>query len=371
MASHLERHPGVRCTVNFVPVLLDQIEDYCDQLGGGQWRDPLLRIIANPDPDLLDGGREGLAARHGLPLPRADHARTVRPVSPPARPARLRPVAGRQRHALPGRQFLHRPRRLVHARVDRRKPAPRRPSGAATDGQGRCLRPRGPRPTAGRDRRRAAPADPALPRAGRARPDRTFLHPGQPSAGAVAARLQGSARGVAGKPAAVVAGIPGRALAGRRPHRQRQDQPRRAFRHAAGRHVASRGRPVGGFPQPDRQCRLRVDRQQPWRAAPLGGQRGEHERGLAGAGGNAGRHHAVLPQRTPFRPARFRVRQLARPRRRPGLHDRAAGGPCRGRQQPDPCLPGRRERLGVLPVQRLVLLFRPLRRARRTQQFAP
>jgi alpha-amylase/alpha-mannosidase (GH57 family) len=30
MASHLERHPAIRCTVNFVPVLLDQIEDYCD-----------------------------------------------------------------------------------------------------------------------------------------------------------------------------------------------------------------------------------------------------------------------------------------------------------------------------------------------------
>ena len=39
MASHLERHPGIRCTVNFVPVLLDQIEDYADQLATGQWRE--------------------------------------------------------------------------------------------------------------------------------------------------------------------------------------------------------------------------------------------------------------------------------------------------------------------------------------------
>lgn len=53
MASHLERHPGVRCTVNFVPVLLDQIEDYCDQLATGHWRDPLLRIVAHPDPETL------------------------------------------------------------------------------------------------------------------------------------------------------------------------------------------------------------------------------------------------------------------------------------------------------------------------------
>ncbi len=54
MASHLERHPGIRCTVNFVPVLLDQIEDYADQLTTGRWRDPLLRIAAHPEPDALD-----------------------------------------------------------------------------------------------------------------------------------------------------------------------------------------------------------------------------------------------------------------------------------------------------------------------------
>ena len=54
MASHLERHPGIRCTVNFVPVLLDQIEDYADQLATGQWRDPLLRIAAHAEPDTLD-----------------------------------------------------------------------------------------------------------------------------------------------------------------------------------------------------------------------------------------------------------------------------------------------------------------------------
>ena len=56
MASHLERHPGVRCTVNFVPVLLDQIEDYCEQLASGQWRDPLLRSVAHPDPETLPAG---------------------------------------------------------------------------------------------------------------------------------------------------------------------------------------------------------------------------------------------------------------------------------------------------------------------------
>lgn len=53
MAAHLERHPQVRCTVNFVPVLLDQIEDYCAQFGSGQWRDQLLAIAACPDPETL------------------------------------------------------------------------------------------------------------------------------------------------------------------------------------------------------------------------------------------------------------------------------------------------------------------------------
>jgi alpha-amylase/alpha-mannosidase (GH57 family) len=52
MAAHLERHPGIRCTVNFVPVLLDQIEDYTAQFASGQWRDPLLRIAAASDGQL-------------------------------------------------------------------------------------------------------------------------------------------------------------------------------------------------------------------------------------------------------------------------------------------------------------------------------
>ncbi|MBV2135072.1 hypothetical protein KRX52_20060 [Pseudomonas sp. MAP12] len=53
MASHLEQHPGVRCTVNFVPVLLDQLEDYCAQLHSRQWRDPLLRILDWPPAHAL------------------------------------------------------------------------------------------------------------------------------------------------------------------------------------------------------------------------------------------------------------------------------------------------------------------------------
>jgi len=61
MAAHLERHPAIRCTVNFVPVLLDQIEDYAEQFATGQWRDPLLRIASRPDAvQLSDAERDWL-----------------------------------------------------------------------------------------------------------------------------------------------------------------------------------------------------------------------------------------------------------------------------------------------------------------------
>ncbi|MDR4517124.1 MAG: glycoside hydrolase family 57 protein [Nitrosomonas sp.] len=49
MAYHLEAHPQIRAVVNFVPILLDQIEDYVEQFSSGQIRDPLLRLLAKPD----------------------------------------------------------------------------------------------------------------------------------------------------------------------------------------------------------------------------------------------------------------------------------------------------------------------------------
>lgn len=49
MAAHLERHPRMRAVVNFVPVLLDQIEDYAGQCRSGRLRDPLLAFLARPD----------------------------------------------------------------------------------------------------------------------------------------------------------------------------------------------------------------------------------------------------------------------------------------------------------------------------------
>lgn len=53
MAGHFERHPGIRAVVNFVPVLLDQIDDYVAQFASGHFRDPLLRLLAAPELDRL------------------------------------------------------------------------------------------------------------------------------------------------------------------------------------------------------------------------------------------------------------------------------------------------------------------------------
>ena len=47
MAYHLERHPAVHAVVNFVPILLDQLEDYTEQFATQQLRDPLLRLLAH------------------------------------------------------------------------------------------------------------------------------------------------------------------------------------------------------------------------------------------------------------------------------------------------------------------------------------
>lgn len=53
MAAHLERHVAMRAVVNFVPVLLDQIEDYTAQFASRRFRDPLLRALAMPCLDAL------------------------------------------------------------------------------------------------------------------------------------------------------------------------------------------------------------------------------------------------------------------------------------------------------------------------------
>ncbi|MFA7270185.1 MAG: glycoside hydrolase family 57 protein [Sterolibacterium sp.] len=53
MAAHLERHPQVHAVVNFVPVLLEQIEDYVVQFETGNFHDQLLQMLAYPDFERL------------------------------------------------------------------------------------------------------------------------------------------------------------------------------------------------------------------------------------------------------------------------------------------------------------------------------
>jgi len=57
MAAHLEAHPNMRAVVNFVPTLLEQLDDYAAQFAAGRIRDPLLASLI--DPDL--GGRDRTA----------------------------------------------------------------------------------------------------------------------------------------------------------------------------------------------------------------------------------------------------------------------------------------------------------------------
>ena len=64
MAWHLERHPRMRAVVNWVPVLLDQLEDYADQFEHGRLRDPLLRLLARDEAEPLTGQER--AARRSL-----------------------------------------------------------------------------------------------------------------------------------------------------------------------------------------------------------------------------------------------------------------------------------------------------------------
>ena len=54
MAYHLERHPQVRAVVNFVPILVEQLQDYEQQFRSGEMRDGLLKMLCREDLDALD-----------------------------------------------------------------------------------------------------------------------------------------------------------------------------------------------------------------------------------------------------------------------------------------------------------------------------
>jgi len=76
MAYHLEQHPGVKAVVNFVPVLLDQLEDYTQQFASGQIRDPLLRLLAREDLDNLSKDERDLVLDSCF---RSNHTKMVAP----------------------------------------------------------------------------------------------------------------------------------------------------------------------------------------------------------------------------------------------------------------------------------------------------
>ncbi|MDP2231659.1 glycoside hydrolase family 57 protein [Methylotenera sp.] len=54
MAFHLEENPKARVTFNFVPILLEQLEDYTVQFKQNRIRDPLLGLLVEPDLDNIN-----------------------------------------------------------------------------------------------------------------------------------------------------------------------------------------------------------------------------------------------------------------------------------------------------------------------------
>ena len=76
MAAHLERNPQVRAVVNFVPVLLEQIEDYARQFDTREFRDPLLRLLARDTLDQLAADERSLVLTTCFP---GNHVRMVAP----------------------------------------------------------------------------------------------------------------------------------------------------------------------------------------------------------------------------------------------------------------------------------------------------
>lgn len=76
MAYHLEQNPSARANFNFVPVLLDQLEEYARQLAASEITDPLLAILATEDLDALSALQRRLIIDSGF---RCNHAKMVTP----------------------------------------------------------------------------------------------------------------------------------------------------------------------------------------------------------------------------------------------------------------------------------------------------
>jgi len=76
MAFHLESHPDARAVFNFVPVLLDQLEDYCRQFDDGDVRDPLLTMLAAENLDALTPDQHKLVLDSCF---RSNHTKMIAP----------------------------------------------------------------------------------------------------------------------------------------------------------------------------------------------------------------------------------------------------------------------------------------------------
>ncbi len=164
------RSRGMRAVVNFVPVLLDQIDDYAQQFGSGEFRDPLLAALARAEGRPLDVERADASCSPSAS--RANHERMIAPFPAYARLRELGKLAGEgDPHALPRRCLPRRPARLVPPRVDRRNGAPRpRRAIAGVDGEGQRLHGGGsPRAARGRSARSLHGLIAALPGAAKPR----------------------------------------------------------------------------------------------------------------------------------------------------------------------------------------------------------
>ena len=76
MAWHLEQHPQIKAVINFVPVLLDQLEDYQQQFASDQLHDPLLRLLAREDLNNLSDKERDLVLDSCF---RSNHHKMVAP----------------------------------------------------------------------------------------------------------------------------------------------------------------------------------------------------------------------------------------------------------------------------------------------------
>jgi len=79
MAAHAERHPRVRAVFNFVPVLLEQIEDYVRQFDEGRIRDPLLGLLQVADLGRIEADERALILESGFA---SNHQTMLEPFAP-------------------------------------------------------------------------------------------------------------------------------------------------------------------------------------------------------------------------------------------------------------------------------------------------